>query len=109
MRYNEGKLRYALLDFGFIEETLAVLEFGAKKYAPDNWKGGLNREEILESTMRHLVALFKGEELDTETGLPHTGHISCNIMFYSWLKRNGKFKEERNNPFKKDEKEREVI
>ena len=56
--------------------------FGAKKYAPENWKKGLDRTEILESAQRHLIALFDGEENDSESGLSHAGHILCNMMFY---------------------------
>jgi hypothetical protein len=100
MRFNAGKLRWGLMWFPSIEETIAVLEFGAEKYSPDNWKKGLNREEILESTQRHLVALFKGEEIDPESGLPHTAHINCNSMFYAYHKKNNSFTKNRQNPFK---------
>lgn len=100
-RFNEGKLRWNLIDWRSVEETIMVLEFGAEKYEPDNWKKGLHREEILESIQRHLVALFKGEEIDPESGLPHTAHIQCNTMFYSYHKRHNSFTKERQNPFKK--------
>lgn len=103
-RNNANKLRWDLFDFKSAEETLKVLEFGANKYSPNNWKKGLNREEILESTMRHLIALFNGEEVDPESGLPHTGHINCNIMFYRYHRDNKTFVEKRNNPFKNEDK-----
>lgn len=48
----------------------------------DNWKGGMNKEEVLESAMRHLISLMSGEENDKESGLPHEGHVLCNMMFY---------------------------
>lgn len=98
-RKNEGKLRWSLVDFKAVEEMGQVLEMGAEKYNPDNWKKGLNREEILESTMRHLSSLFAGEECDPESGLPHTAHIQCNMMFYSFHHRHNTFSKERNNPF----------
>lgn len=83
-----------------------VLEYGATKYAPDNWKKGLNREEILESLLRHVFELMdqvdRGEsDLDSESGLEHIGHIMCNAMFYSYHKRNNSFAVERNDPFTK--------
>jgi hypothetical protein len=34
--------------------------------------------------LRHLIALLDGEELDSESGLPHIGHIMCNAMFHSY-------------------------
>ena len=34
------------------------LEYGAKKYAPRNWTKGFPREKLLESMMRHMIALM---------------------------------------------------
>ena len=70
-----------------------MLEFGAKKYAPENWKKGLDKKEILESMMRHLTALMDGEENDKESGLHHIGHIMCNTMFYRYFDNNENTKE----------------
>lgn len=100
-RHNAGKLRWSLVDFESMEDMLRVLEFGAGKYSPDNWKLGLNKDELLESAIRHLMALMRGEEMDKESGLPHNGHVMCNMMFYSFYSRNNKFAAERRNPFKK--------
>lgn len=80
-RYNSGKPKYSLLDLQSLEPCVRVLEFGAKKYARDNWKKGLNLTEILDSLMRHVGALQSGEWLDPESGLPHIGHIQCNALF----------------------------
>ena len=75
-----------------------VLEYGCAKYAPDNWKKGLHREEILESIQRHLDALFDGEEIDTdEKKLPthHIAHIMCNCVFYMFFYIKGGWAEKR--------------
>ena len=84
LRYNEGKRKWSLVHFQSLEPMIEVLEFGAKKYAIDNWKKGFDKKEILESLQRHLAKLFDGEEIDTESGLHHIGHIMCNAMFYSY-------------------------
>lgn len=68
-----------------------VLEVGVLKYSRDNWKKGFPRHELLESAMRHLVALMDGEETDPETGLSHMGHLQCNTLFYNYCQRNNKF------------------
>lgn len=101
LRYNANKLRWSLVDFESIEEMVKVLEFGATKYTPGNWKKGLNREEVLESLQRHLIQLFSGQEVDEESQSHHMGHILCNAMFYLYHHRNNTFCVERNNPFVK--------
>ena len=87
LRYNDGKLRWSLVDFDALEDMVKVLEFGAKKYADNNWKKGLKTPEIFESMMRHMTAYIRGEDIDPESGLPHTGHILCNAMFLSYMQR----------------------
>lgn len=84
MRFNEGKLQWSLVHFKSLWPLVKVLMFGAKKYSPHNWKKPMDRKEILESSMRHLTAMMDGEENDPESGLPHEGHIQCNMMFYNF-------------------------
>jgi hypothetical protein len=98
-RFNVGKLRWNLIWWPAIQIMGWVLEMGALKYSPDNWKKGLNREEILESMQRHLVALFGGQETDPESKIHHMGHIMCNAMFYLYHHMNNSFTKQRNNPF----------
>lgn len=84
LRYNEDKLRWSLVDWKSMEPMIQVLEFGAKKYEEDNWKKPMDKKQILNSAMRHLIAMMNGEEIDQESGLPHVGHLMCNAMFYSY-------------------------
>jgi hypothetical protein len=88
LRYNEWKPEWTLVDFDSLEPMVRVLEFGAKKYARDNWKKPMDRKKILDSLMRHLVRLMADEETDSESKLPHIGHILCNAMFYSYHSKN---------------------
>lgn len=85
LRYNTGKRKWSLVDWQSLAPMVEVLEFGAKKYSPDNWKKGLDKKEILESMMRHLAALMDGEGTDPESGISHMGHIQCNAMFYNYF------------------------
>ncbi len=80
-RYNKGKPQYSLLDLDCLEPCVRVLEFGAKKYARNNWKKGLPTTQIIDSLLRHLGALLRGELIDPESALPHIGHIQCNALF----------------------------
>lgn len=84
LRYNNGKLKWSLVDFKSIEPMVKVLMYGACKYEPFNWKKEMPLEDILDSLQRHVVSLMSGEYLDSESGLPHIGHIICNAMFYEY-------------------------
>ena len=84
-RKNEGKKQWSLVDFKALEPMVDVLEFGAKKYAPNNWKKGLLTKGICESMLRHLLAYMNGEDVDQESGISHIGHIQCNAMFLSHM------------------------
>lgn len=84
LRYNEGKARWSLVHFQSLLPMVKVLEFGATKYAVDNWKKEMPKETILNSMFRHVTALMDGEENDPESKLHHIGHIMCNCMFYAF-------------------------
>lgn len=81
MRFNTDKPKYSMMDLTCLEPGTRVLEFGAKKYARDNWRKGLPFSEILDSLMRHISALQRGEFVDPESELTHIGHIQANAMF----------------------------
>lgn len=87
MRLNEGKLEWSLMDDISFANMIKVLMFGAKKYAPNNWKKGFKKSKMIDSIQRHLVAMKDGQELDDESGLPHYAHLQCNLMFYAYHER----------------------
>ena len=84
-RFNQGKLKWSLVDFESLEDMVEVLEYGAKKYSAHNWKRGLKTTEVCESLMRHLFAYLNGEDNDPESGCSHVGHIQCNAMFLAYM------------------------
>lgn len=84
LRYNKNKPKWSLVHFKSLEPMIKVLEMGAEKYSPDNWKKGFEGKEVHESMMRHVSKLFDGEWLDEESGLSHIGHIMCNAMFIQY-------------------------
>lgn len=84
VKHDADKPRMDLID-PFAEEQLArVLTFGAKKYAPHNWRGGINQSRLIAAARRHLNAFAKGEDEDPETGLQHAAHLMCCAMFMVW-------------------------
>lgn len=71
-----------LYDFQGFNSMAHVLEYGMQKYSRNNWrKGYVNRFSAADSLYRHLAKIILGEEKDEESGLPHIGHIMCNVMF----------------------------
>lgn len=87
MRFNGGKPKLSYVDQDSFMDTADVLDFGSQKYARDNWRKGLPVTEIIDSLERHIAGLKRGEFLDPESGLPHHGHIGCNVMFLSHVMR----------------------
>lgn len=78
---NRGKSRVDLIPVEALELTGRVLEYGARKYKPDNWRLGLRYSDTMASLLRHLYAFQRGEDLDPETELPHLGHAMCQLLF----------------------------
>ena len=84
LRYNTGKPQWSLVHMNSLVPMIRVLEYGALKYAPFNWQKPTERETIINSMQRHMAALIDGDEIDSESGLPHIGHIMANALFYSY-------------------------
>lgn len=88
IKYDQDKPRMDLLDPSFTIGVAEVLTFGAKKYAADNWRGGIAFTKLISSIHRHLAEIQKGNDLDDESGLPHVYHIACNCQFLGWMLKN---------------------
>jgi hypothetical protein len=63
-----------------VQEVIDVLELGARKYAPDNWKK-VENARYEDAELRHKLARFSGEKYDPETKKYHLAHEICNLMF----------------------------
>ena len=81
IKHDTGKPQLELLPTRALTEVGKVMTFGAKKYAPNNWRGGFAWTRILGSTLRHLFAWAGGEDVDPETGLSHLSHAATNVLF----------------------------
>jgi hypothetical protein len=77
--HSPSVLAPALDACGF-RDICDVFHYGAKKYAPWNWAKGMAWSVPMACAKRHLLAVARGEELDPESGLPHLGHVGCNIV-----------------------------
>ena len=79
-RYNDGKPEYSQIPLHLLEDTARVLMYGEKKYAKFNWLKGMDWSIPYDSMQRHMIAWYKGEENDSESGLPHLAHAICNLL-----------------------------
>ena len=87
-KYDQGKPRYDLVPWECMDDVAKVLTLGAVKYDENNWmkvKGA--RWRYLAAAFRHLAARARGEINDQETGLPHTAHCICCLLFLGWFDR----------------------
>jgi hypothetical protein len=83
-RYNKDKPRPSLLPVEWFEELLSVMEVGAKKYGPDNWKKGMPYREVLDSLDRHLIQFKKKENIDPDDGLRTITKVAVNALFLTY-------------------------
>jgi hypothetical protein len=82
-KHDTNKPRPELLPFAALGAVSEVLAFGAKKYAPHNWRfgNGLAWSRLLGGALRHLFAWGSGEDKDPETGFSHLAHAVCCLLF----------------------------
>jgi hypothetical protein len=86
------KPRMSLVPLKELWQVVEVLEYGAKKYAPDNWKYVPNcKQRYFDAAMRHITARQMGEINDVETNFPHLAHALCCLFFWLWHDNNPEF------------------
>ena len=87
-KFDDGKLRWDLLQLDCVEDVVKILSFGSKKYSDNSWQQLDNAEDrYFAALMRHLIASRMGEKIDSESGMSHLAHIACNIHFLQWLEK----------------------
>lgn len=85
---DAGKEQWSLLPWEALKGVVRVLTFGAKKYAPDNWRKVPDaRRRYTDAFFRHFVAWQLGEKTDPETGESHLSHALCCLLFIDALER----------------------
>lgn len=82
VKYDNGKPQWSLLPFKALTQVVEVLTYGAKKYAPDNWKKVPDaRRRYIDAGFRHFTAYVSGETQDPETGKHHLAHAICCLLY----------------------------
>jgi len=98
LKFDANKLPLNLLSTEALNQTAAVLAFGAEKYASHNWRKGFTWSRPLAAAMRHLTAFNDGEDKDPESGLSHLAHAACCIMFLLEFEKTHPELDDRYNP-----------
>lgn len=57
-----------------------VYDYGARKYAPQNWRKGYAWSLSYGALLRHLNSFWSGEDNDPESGLPHLSHAGFHVL-----------------------------
>ena len=82
VKHDQEKPRWDLLPMEALAPIVDVLTFGARKYAPDGWRTVPEwRRRYYAALLRHLVAWWRGEKVDPESGLSHLAHAGCCLLF----------------------------
>ena len=98
LKFDQDKLPLHLLSTEAMNQTAAVLRFGAVKYAEHNWRKGFAWSRPLAAAMRHITAFNAGEDKDPESGLSHISHAMCCLMFISEFEKTHKHLDDRYKP-----------
>lgn len=87
VKYDDSKPDYTLLPWDALEEVVRCLEYGARKYARDNWKKVPDAFDRYERAgFRHRAARVRGEDVDPESGCRHLAHEVCSLLFQMSLR-----------------------
>jgi len=87
-RYDQGKNRYDLLPFVFVDELVKVYTFGCIKYDDDNWWKGMPWKKVIGPLFRHITKWCRGEKYDDESGCHHLAHVVWNCITLFEYERN---------------------
>jgi hypothetical protein len=97
VKHDQGKARYDLLPPEALAGLAEILGYGAAKYAPHNWRKGMDWSRVFAAAQRHVWAYWTGEDTDPESGLPHIDHALCCLAFLSAYQKAGLGTDDRNN------------
>lgn len=81
-KLDAGKPTFRLIPPRALLFVAQVLEYGARKYSPDNWRKVENlQERYLDAALRHINAYQRSEFLDEQSKLPHLAHAVTSLLF----------------------------
>ncbi len=74
-----------LLERGFLEAVADAMRSGADKYGRRSYMADGKLSTYIGAVLRHALAFSAGEDLDPDSGLPHTAHLGASAMILHTL------------------------
>lgn len=87
-KYGASKPQPSLVPYEAIAWLARVLEYGASKYARDNWRkldSEADRIKLLDALERHVGEFKSGVVFDVESKMPVIAHVLCNAAFLTYF------------------------
>lgn len=85
LHLSQGKVGLDQLPPELLVEWAKVFDYGAKKYAKNNWRKGTDWSEFHASLLRHEMKFWLGENIDFETKCYHLAQVMWNagtLLYY---------------------------
>jgi dATP/dGTP diphosphohydrolase, N-terminal len=84
---DQGKAPWHFIPWEGLEEVAYVMEHGAVKYRPGNYRNGMDLFRLMRAGIGHWVDWWRGEDNDPETGRSHIAHsVCCGLMALESIK-----------------------
>lgn len=79
-----------------LAQVAMVMKLGAEKYGPYNWRDqDVAATVYVSAAQRHIAAWLDGEQIDPESGQPHTAHAAACLLILLDAQANGKMVDDR--------------
>jgi nucleoside 2-deoxyribosyltransferase len=76
VKFDQGKERYDLIPGYALNELAKIYTYGTQKYDDNNWRKGMKWGRLFGAMMRHAWKFWRGESIDSESGLHHLAHAA---------------------------------
>lgn len=86
LKFNKDKAPLHMIPEDALLGMAYAFAYGAQKYGTHNYRKGIPLSELTDSLRRHTLAFLKGEELDSESNLPHTWHMLANAAMIEYVR-----------------------
>lgn len=78
---GRAKPQLHLIPVGAMIPVAKVMELGARKYGPYNWREKpIAYTPYLSAALRHIAAFLNGETTDLESGQSHIAHAAAGLL-----------------------------